>query len=398
MVVRKAEGTLTKVEKSIVKGLLARGRRNQDIQALINIQRSATVNSARITEVKNDDAIKAANDDEIDFYIQKKQAYNAQTGLNLFDDERLIRAREAMILAVQSFNNPGLCFKTEVFSVLANIAWTYLLHEHYRRKGIKIVNDDGNSLLLSQILKRQDCPLSQGMKNNIEAMKQVRDAVEHTLLGRSDRKFFPLFQACCLNFDKVLCALFGDKLSLSNELSLALQFAKLDFEQITELEKHDIPPQIMALDARLQSLHSEAELADLEYQFRVVYTLQSAAKSRAHIQFVRPDSAEGREICNVLEKRVLADSLYPHKSKNVCKLVAERTNKIFTLHNHLQATYLHKVRPRSQSRYPDNTNKEYCIYHSIYSSYSYSDAWVAHLCALITDESEFTKIKSYKIK
>ncbi|MFM8516981.1 MAG: DUF3644 domain-containing protein, partial [Nevskiaceae bacterium] len=36
------------------------------------------------------------------------------------------------------FNSPSLSFKTEVFSVLANIAWTYLMHEYYERKGVQI--------------------------------------------------------------------------------------------------------------------------------------------------------------------------------------------------------------------------------------------------------------------
>jgi hypothetical protein len=394
MTIRKTEGTLTKLEKPVIKGLLARGWCNQDIQALVNIYRKATVNSARITEVKNDDSVKAANDDDLDFYIRKKKAYDQQTGLNLFEDERLIRAREAMILAVQTFNNPSLRFKTEVFSVLANIAWTYLLHEYYQRKGVKIANADGHSLLLSQILKREDCPLSQGIKNNLTDVKKVRDAVEHELLGRADHKFFPLFQACCLNFDKTLCELFGDSLSLSNELSLALQFAKLDFEQLIELEKHDIPQQIKALDASLQISHTETELADLEYQFKVIYTLQSAAKSRAHIQFVRPDSAEGKEICNVLEKRVISDSFYPHKPGDVCKLVTKETKKRFTLHNHSQALYLHKIRPKGKSRQPDNTNKDYCIYHPIYQTYS--DSWIKKLCALVMSDEDFGKIKAYK--
>jgi len=52
MISRKKEGSLTNDEKQIVKALLAEGNRNQDIQALINIGRHATVNSARITEVK----------------------------------------------------------------------------------------------------------------------------------------------------------------------------------------------------------------------------------------------------------------------------------------------------------------------------------------------------------
>jgi hypothetical protein len=392
MIIRKIEGRLTKEEKSIVKGLLARGWRNQDIQALVNIERSATINSARITEVKREQ-IAAAQDDEIDFYIRKKKSYNPQTGLNPYEHERLVRAREAMLLAVQAFNNPGLAFKSEVFAVLVNIAWTYLLHEYYERKGIAIVGKDGRSLLLSEMLKRADCPLSQGIINNLADIKDIRDSVEHLLLRRGDVKFFTRFQACCLNFEKTICALFGDRLSLSAELSLALQFAKLDFDQLVNLETYDIPEAITALDAKLSKGKSDAELDDLEYQFRVVYTFQSSAKSRAHIQFVRPDTAEGKEIRHVLEKRVVADSLYPYKPSDVCREVAKRTKKRFTTHNHLKAAYLFHVRPKTGSKQPENTDKEFCIYHPLYKSYSYSEAWVQRLCDVVNDEEKFSKIK-----
>ena len=73
------------------------------------------------------------------------------TGLSLSNDEKLIRAREAMILAVQLFNSTTFRFKTEVFCVLANIAWTYLLHEYYKRRtNVDIIQESGRSLLLSQ--------------------------------------------------------------------------------------------------------------------------------------------------------------------------------------------------------------------------------------------------------
>ena len=98
MALRKREGALTSKEKRIVKGLLNKGGRNQDIQALLNIGRDATVNSARVTEVKNNDQQRPASDDEISFFEIRKESYDQQTGLNRVDDERLIRAREAIFL------------------------------------------------------------------------------------------------------------------------------------------------------------------------------------------------------------------------------------------------------------------------------------------------------------
>ena len=381
----------------IVKALLNKGRRNQDIQALINLGRPATINSARITEVKQNKRQKVASDDELVFYEIKKQSNDPETGLNLFDDERLIRAREAMILAVQIFNGAVFRFKTEVFSVLANISWTYLLHEYYSRRKVKIVQKDGRSLLLSQMVERADCPLSDGVKNNLRSLKIIRDEVEHKLLGKGDVKWLGLFQACCLNFDEAMCQLFGERLTLAHELSFALQFSRMNVEQLSLLHKYEIPPHIEALDARLNGRLSEKDLADLEYQFRVIYTMDSASKGRSHFAFVRPSSNEGKEIRNVLVQHKIADHFYPHKPGAVVHLVKQKSGKAFTSHNHTQAWRLFEVRPRKGGKQPANTKKEFCVYHPAHGDYTYSDQWIDHLVNQVNDAENFEAIKAVKI-
>jgi Domain of unknown function (DUF3644) len=51
--------------------------------------------------------------------------------------ELVKKAREAMLTSVQVFNNPQIEFKSELFIVTNIIAWTYLLHAHYRKKKIE---------------------------------------------------------------------------------------------------------------------------------------------------------------------------------------------------------------------------------------------------------------------
>ena len=396
MRVRKREGRLTPDEECIIKALLADGWRNQDIQALVNIGRIATINSARITEVKQNPGILPASGETVDFYKTQKQSFDLKTGLSIFFDERLIRAREAMILGVQIFNSAIFKFKSEVFAVLANIAWTYLLHEYYHRRRVRIVVDDGRSLLLSQMLRRQDCPLSAGIKRNLNAIMMVRNEVEHNLLGQGDYTFLPLFQACCLNFDKIICDLFGSSLSLQDDLSFSLQFARMGMDQLSTLHNYIIPDHIQALDARLREGLSEEDMADLEYQFKVVYTLDSASKSRAHIQFVHPESAEGKEISNVLVKYKTADELYPYKPNAVVDLVSEGSERKFTTHNHVQAWKFYKARPGARAKNPENTNKAYCVYHPAHGDYTYSQEWVDHLVAEVKDEEKWMRIIQHK--
>lgn len=391
------EGALTEDEKRIVKGLLARGERNQDIQALVNLGRMATVNSARVTEVKQDDTILPASDTDLDFFIKKKNCYDPQTGLNLYDDERLIRAREAMLLAVQVFNIPTLKFKAEVFAVHANIAWTYLLHEHYERSGISIIQDDGRSLLLSQMIVRKDCPLTQGIKDNLESLKQIRDAVEHTLFRRADNRFLSIFQACCLNFEKTICEFFGSNVALSNDLSFSLQFAKMDFDQLVQVQRFDVPEHIRTLEQKLDEDLGEERMSDIEYRFRVVYTFENSTKSKSHIKFIHPEDEGADEVRNILIKKEISDNLYPHKAGVVVRLVQERSGKNFNTHNHTQAWRKFDVRPRAEAAQPENTNKDYCIYHVAHGDYTYSENWVEFLAKYLATDANYHELKKFKL-
>ena len=51
-------------------------------------------------------------------------------------NELVKKSREAMLTAVQIYNNPQIDFKSELFIVTTVIAWTYLLHAYYRKKKI----------------------------------------------------------------------------------------------------------------------------------------------------------------------------------------------------------------------------------------------------------------------
>ncbi|PJI91281.1 hypothetical protein BC777_0105 [Yoonia maricola] len=394
---RRPQGALTDEEKHIVKGLLQAGERNQDIQALVNIGRPATINSGRVTEVKQDGTIAPASAEDLDFYRARKKSFDPQTGLNLYDDERLIRAREAMLLAVQVFNSPTLKFKAEVFAVHANIAWTYLLHEHYERQGIEIMQADGRSLLLSQMIAREDCPLSQGMRDNLSSLKQIRDAVEHTLFRRADTRFLSIFQACCLNFDKSICDLFGPDLALSNELSFSLQFAKMDFEQLAQIHSYEVPEHIKTLEKTIEDQLDETRSTDIEYRFRVVYTFENSTKSKSHIKFVHPTDDDAEEVRNVLIRKEISDKLYPHKPGVVVDLVRGKSGKVFSSRNHTQAWRKFDARPRTGVAQPENTNKDWCIYHQAHGDYTYSDKWVDFIVSFIGADDNYEELRRFRL-
>jgi hypothetical protein len=111
----------------------------------------------------------------------------------------LKKAREAMLTAVQIFNNPHVEFKSELFIVTTIIAWTYLLHAFYRRKRIEYRQFTPGARRrhflrtkfgairywsLEECLACHDCPLEEIVKNNLRFLIGLRHEIEHQMTTR----------------------------------------------------------------------------------------------------------------------------------------------------------------------------------------------------------------------
>jgi hypothetical protein len=136
---RNRKNKLEAWEIALVKAMIAEGKQNdQDILAWFT-RPMRSINHARIAAIRDGskhNSIAAATADELRRYRSAWPQIDPKTGLQLVDAELLIKAREAMLHAVQGYNNPRTFFKSEIFIVTVVIAWTYLLHWYYREKDI----------------------------------------------------------------------------------------------------------------------------------------------------------------------------------------------------------------------------------------------------------------------
>lgn len=390
----KKGASLTPFEKRIVKRLIADGERNQDVHVLVNIGRQPTVNFGRFSGSPQWPE-EPASDEEVARFRYEKSVVDLKTGLSPFEDERLYKAREAMLVAVECFNRPSLNFKLELFAVISQIAWTYVLHEYYDRLGVKIVKANGKSIAISEMLDRSDFPLKGDVQKNLRAVKAIRDDAEHRILNAFGSSFYSLFQANCLNFDQAIRQLFGNQTGLSDQLSLAIQFSKMTLDQLAKLQKFDISPQIEAIEQKVAEAAGETGNEGVNYKFKVNFSLVSSSKGEANIQFFNDNTGA---ISNVLVKKVAADELWPFKPMSVVGAVAQKTGKEFTSHLHQLAWKKFAVRPASDASNKDACNKKYCTYHPSHGDYTYSQEWVNLLAGVVDDPNEYAELQSYDPK
>lgn len=126
MPVRRRGNKLERWEISVIKAMVADGRwpNDQDILAYFT-RPTRSINHRAIAEIRTGAkhvTVKIAAAEELDGFIACWPEVEPETGLSLRGDELLIKAREAMISAVHSFNSAGLTFRGELFIQIAAAA------------------------------------------------------------------------------------------------------------------------------------------------------------------------------------------------------------------------------------------------------------------------------------
>lgn len=106
--------SLTEYERRIAKRLVADGMSNQDAHHLINLGRNPSVNFGRLSGAKDWD-IEPASNSEVEHFKYEKTQIDLKTGLSPFKDERLVKAREAMLLAIQDLKYASFAIQGRSF-------------------------------------------------------------------------------------------------------------------------------------------------------------------------------------------------------------------------------------------------------------------------------------------
>lgn len=299
MPVRRRGNKLERWEIALIKAMVADGRwpNDQDILAYFT-RPTRSINHRAIAEIRTNTkhaAVKATTTDELEAFIASWPEVDPETGLSLRGDELLIKAREAMISAVHTFNSAGLTFRAELFIVTAVIAWTYLMHAWFKREGIDYrhtKNENGQKVVvktpsgaekyweLGQCLKHARSPIEQGAKDNLNLLLEIRHEIEHRSTSRIDDALSAKLQACCINFNDAIKAMFGPQYALERRLPIALQFVTFSPDQRAILKKAGTLPHHVetTMDNFEQKLTPEQQ-ADPRFAFRVFMVNKTANRA-----------------------------------------------------------------------------------------------------------------------
>lgn len=265
-------------------------------------------------------------------------------------DELIKKSREAMLAAVQIYNNPQITFKTESFITLTIIAWTYLMHSYYRNNHIdyayfkmhgkrKKYDHTKNGAIkfwgLECCINNDKCPLDSATKNNLRFLIGIRHEIEHQMTNSIDEFLSAKIQACAINYDFYIQKLFGVKYGVSKELSLSIQFSEVTPEQQKTLTDNDkLTTNIRNYISTFENDLSDDDIKNSRYAYRILFVeINANRKGQADrvIEFVKPDSSLKEEIDRILIKETEKNKYLP---SNVVSIMQQEGFTKFKMYNH----------------------------------------------------------------
>ena len=209
---------------------------------------------------------------------------------------------------MQTFNNPLTTFKTETFIVLMVIAWTYLLHAHYRERGVEyryhIQGPKRKRFChprpgeyrywdLAKCLRDAACPLDTPTKNNLLFLIGLRNQIEHHGSAGVGEAFTARYVACCLNYEREVTRLFGPKFSIGTHMTYSLPLRELTSPAPAAVEEEALPKGVERYVRDFDNSIPSEDFQHDHFAYRLTFerrVANNAAQADKVIEFINADS------------------------------------------------------------------------------------------------------------
>ncbi|MHB1526943.1 MAG: DUF3644 domain-containing protein [Candidatus Dormibacteria bacterium] len=260
-----------------------------------------------------------------------------------------MQSRAAALAAVSVFNSPTIDFKSETFIILMNIAWTYLLHAHYRKNRVEYryfeakgrrryykrsANGGFRYWSLTDCLKYGGCPLDGPARKNLAFLIGLRDEITHHMSPALDHYVSARYQACLLNYNDYIRQLFGDGRGLDQQLSYSLQLQGISRKQLTSPMEADLPKNVRSYIAKFDSSLSAEDLNSNHFAYSMLFVprlVGKRAQADEVIEFLKPESDLTVLTKSLMFKEVERPKFLPNQ---IVQLMRDRGYPRFSVHWH----------------------------------------------------------------
>lgn len=252
--------------------------------------------------------------------------------------ELVDKSRESALCAIRIFNDPHVSFKSETFIVLMIIAWTYLLHAHYRKKGVeyryyeqvgkkkkfhKTKHGAYKYWELERCLNDKACPLDKEVVTNLRFLIGLRHEIEHQMTRSLDHYLSGRYQACAVNYNEYLKKLFGKKRGLDQFLAYSIQFTEISDEQLLgPSPQATIPERLRAYVVEFDGALDHHEYNSPKFSYRLLFKkklVNRPGQADRVVEFIDPES----ELAKAIDREYWVKKEVERKKYRAKDVVAE---------------------------------------------------------------------------
>lgn len=230
------------------------------------------------------------------------------------------------------------------------IAWTYLMHANLRERGVdyryyeqingrkryeKTKHGAFKFWELEKCLRHADSPIDADTTNNLRFLIGIRHEIEHQMTQSLDAWLGGRYQACSLNYNHYIKALFGSKFGLDNVLAFSLQFSDFEPRDGASSDAVALPAQVKNYIAEFDEQLTEDQFNSPRYAYKLLFTrrlVNHAGQADKVIEFIDPDS----ELAKSIDKQYVLTKLIDRpkfRAKDVVDRVREAGFPSFRVHH-----------------------------------------------------------------
>lgn len=195
------------------------------------------------------------------------------------------------------------------------IAWTYLLHAHYRKKSVeyRYFSQVGKRRKfdrtkkgafkyweLERCLNEKSSPIDKDTANNLRFLIGLRHEIEHQMTRSLDNYLSGRYQACALNYNEYVKKLFGRKQALNSHLTYSIQFIELSADQLSSRAlQANVPERLKAYISEFDAALEHDEYNSPRFAFRLLFKkklVNKPGQADSVVEFIDPNSDLAKSI------------------------------------------------------------------------------------------------------
>ena len=108
-------------------------------------------------------------------------------------------------------------------------------------------------------------------KNNLRFLIGLRHEIEHHRSDGADEHFSARYLACCLNYERYMCDLFGERYSLGEAASFTVQFRDLSVSSTPTESVAPLPSNVAKYLQDFDATLDEADFQSPCFSYRTIF-------------------------------------------------------------------------------------------------------------------------------